>query len=92
VPTIKTPAAPAAAPKRKRSKIVKLRLRPELLTRFNKKRKLGVSDSDRPAKRQSLEPNVAMAKSGLVIIERHGGNVPQLLVRCRIGREKLPKD
>jgi transcription initiation factor TFIID subunit 2 len=98
VPTIKTPASAAPAPKPpkpKRSKIVKLSLRPELLARFTKKRKLAVNDSERPIKRQSLEPKGALkasAKSGLVKVERHSGQVPRFIVRLKIGREKLPSE
>jgi transcription initiation factor TFIID subunit 2 len=78
----------------KKSKIVKLRLRPDLLARFanegTRKRKLQVDDGDRPSKRQSLEPNGNGGKKGLVKIERTGGERPKLLVKMRIGRSKLP--
>jgi transcription initiation factor TFIID subunit 2 len=97
VPTIKTPH-PAPVSKQhkasKKSKIVKLRLRPDLLARFanegTRKRKLQVDDGDRPSKRQSLEPNGNGGKKGLVKIERTGGERPKLLVKMRIGRSKLP--
>lgn len=85
----------AATPKssKKKSKIVKLALRPELLARFNKKRKLASDDSERPSKRQSLEPNgllnrsgSASSKSGLVSVDRSGG---RLLLKMSLGRGKL---
>jgi len=98
VPVIKAPAPAPAPPKQKlkRSKVVKLGLRPELLTQFasegNKKRKLQVDDSDRPSKRQSLEPNGVLngsGKSGLVAVEKRG---ERLLVKMRIGVEHLPDE
>ncbi|OAL07695.1 hypothetical protein IQ06DRAFT_238860 [Phaeosphaeriaceae sp. SRC1lsM3a] len=107
IPTIKapTPSSSAssstiavAAPKPskpKKSKIVKLALRPDLLAQFasGKKRKLGVDDSERPSKRQSLEPNgvltaggAGIKKSGLVSVDRTGG---KLLVKMKFGKGKL---
>jgi transcription initiation factor TFIID subunit 2 len=95
VPTIKAPTpAPASAtpkpPKQKRSKIVKLSLRPELLARFKneRKRKLQVNDSDRPLKRQSLEPNGV--RNGLVQVDKYGGDKPRLIVKIKVGKGKLP--
>jgi transcription initiation factor TFIID subunit 2 len=68
-------------------------LRPELLARFNKKRKLGVDDSERPSKRQSLEPNGLLngsgggsKKSGVVSVDRSGG---RLLLKMSFGKGKL---
>jgi transcription initiation factor TFIID subunit 2 len=98
VPTIKAPTpAPAATPKsskQKRSKIVKMALRPELLVRFpsdgSKKRKLQVNDSDRPNKRQSLEPNgfnSSGGKSGLVSVDKSGiGEHARFIVKMRFGK------
>ncbi|KAH8732971.1 hypothetical protein GQ44DRAFT_766043 [Phaeosphaeriaceae sp. PMI808] len=100
IPTIKTPAPAAATPKPKpkKSKIVKLSLAPALLARFgkdtNKKRKLGVNESDRPNKRQSLEPSGVLksssGKKGLVVIEKSGGDKPKLIVKMKVGKEGLP--
>ncbi|KAF2831079.1 hypothetical protein CC86DRAFT_366553 [Ophiobolus disseminans] len=94
IPVIKAPPpAPAPPKQKKRTKIVKLRLRPALLARFtkDKKRKLQVDDSDRPSKRQSLEPNGVLragaAKSGLVAVEKRG---ERLVVKIRVGRDNLP--
>jgi transcription initiation factor TFIID subunit 2 len=99
VPVIKAPAATPAPPKQKskRSKIVKLRLRPELLARFesgvqgSKKRKLLGDDSERPSKRQSLEPNAVLnggkGGNGMVKVEKRG---ERLLLKIRVGRGKLP--
>lgn len=93
-PVIKapTPAASTASKqsKSKKSKIVKLRLSPEKLAKATsgeacKKRKLQVNDSERPAKRQSLEPSGAGRKTGLVKIERVGGEVPKLIVKIKLG-------
>jgi transcription initiation factor TFIID subunit 2 len=77
-------------PKQKRSKVVKLSLRPELLAQFKneRKRKLQVDDSDRPLKRQSLEPNGG--RSGLVQVNKYGGDKPTLIVKIKVGRAKLP--
>jgi transcription initiation factor TFIID subunit 2 len=92
VPTIKAPTPASATPKppkQKRSKVVKLSLRPELLARFTneRKRKLQVDD-DRPSKRQSLEPS----RSGLVKVEKSGGGDERkrLVVKIRVGKGKLP--
>ncbi|KAL5113695.1 Transcription initiation factor TFIID subunit 2 [Pleosporales sp. CAS-2024a] len=98
VPTIKTstPASASSgtpqAPKVKRSKIVKLRLRPEVLKRFTneRKRKLQVDDSDRPVKRQSLEPNGG--KNGRVQVERVGGERPKLIVKIKVGKAASLRD
>ncbi|KAF2026040.1 hypothetical protein EK21DRAFT_116242 [Setomelanomma holmii] len=99
IPVIKAPTpAPAAPkpPKSKKSKVVKLSLAPELLSRFandaSRKRKLQVANSERPNKRQSLEPNGAAmhGKSGLVRVEKHGGDRPKLMVKMKVGRGKLP--
>jgi transcription initiation factor TFIID subunit 2 len=100
VPTIKTSAPTSAAPrppKVKRSKVVKLRLRSEILARFtneaSKKRKLQVADSERPHKRQSQEPNgVSQRKSGLVSVEKRGGERPRLMVKMKVGKQNLPKE
>ncbi|KAH7076373.1 hypothetical protein BKA63DRAFT_281344 [Paraphoma chrysanthemicola] len=97
MPVIKAPT-PAAAPKQsksKKSKIVKLSLAPELLSRFanegTRKRKLQVADSERPNKRQSLEPNgAANGTSRLVRVEKHGGDRPKLMVKMKIGKARLP--
>jgi transcription initiation factor TFIID subunit 2 len=80
-------------PKVKRSKIVKLRLRPELLQRFTneKKRKLQVADSERPHKRQSQEPiGGSSRKNGLVTVDKRGGDRPRLMVKIKVGRKNLP--
>jgi transcription initiation factor TFIID subunit 2 len=89
--------APAASKqaKSKKSKLVKLSLAPELLSRFanegSRKRKLQVDDSERPNKRQSLEPNgVVNGKRQLVSVEKHGGDRPRLIVKMRLGKGKLP--
>ncbi len=100
------PAAPnppsVARPviKQKRSKIVKLRLPPRLLSRFtgeSKKRKLtsGTGDEDRASKRQSLEASSMLnsngpGKSGLVSVETGGSDRPRLLVKMKVGKGKLP--
>jgi transcription initiation factor TFIID subunit 2 len=87
--------------KQKRSKIVKLRLPPRLLSRLNgesKKRKLisGNGDDDRPSKRQSLEASSMLngngaGKSGLVSVEKGGGSdKPRLLLKMKVGKSKLP--
>jgi transcription initiation factor TFIID subunit 2 len=100
VPIIKTPAHAPAAPKQtkpKKSKIVKLTLAPDLLARFtndgSRKRKLQVDDSERPSKRQSLEPNGVLhganGKIGLVQVEKHGGDRPKLIVKMHFGKGKL---
>lgn len=84
--------ATAKPPRPKRSKIVKLRLAPELLARFaSKKRKIlsGAAGEERPFKRQSLELGGA-ARNRLVRVERYGGDEPVLMVKFRIGRERLP--
>ncbi|KAJ6197518.1 TATA-binding protein associated factor Taf2, partial [Bipolaris maydis] len=103
-PTASVPG-PVARPviKQKRSKIVKLRLAPRLLSRFTgdtKKRKLilgnGGNDDDRPLKRQSLETGVRVnggngtPKSGLVSVERGGSDRPRLVVKMKLGKGKLP--
>ncbi|KAJ6282435.1 transcription initiation factor tfiid subunit tsm1 [Bipolaris maydis] len=103
-PTASVPG-PVARPviKQKRSKIVKLRLAPRLLSRFTgdtKKRKLilgnGGNDDDRPLKRQSLETGVRVnggngtPKSGLVSVERGGSDRPRLVVKMKLGKSKLP--
>ncbi|KAL1644566.1 Transcription initiation factor TFIID subunit 2 [Didymella pomorum] len=82
----------------KRSKIVKLKLPSEKLaqlkTSSNKKRKLVNGGDDRPFKRQSVEPNGTMngaGNSGLVKIERSGGERPKLIVRMKVDRFKLPR-
>ena len=98
VPVIKAPMPAPAAPKQaksKKSKLVKLSLAPELLSRFanegSRKRKLQVDDSERPNKRQSLEPNgVVHGKSRLVSVEKHGGDRPRLIVKMKLGKGKLP--
>jgi transcription initiation factor TFIID subunit 2 len=98
IPTIKAPPPTSAAPrppKVKRSKVVKLRLRSELLARFpndaGKKRKLQVADSERPHKRQSQEPNGSShRKSGLVSVDKRGGDRPRLIVKMKVGRQNLP--
>ncbi|KAF1932211.1 uncharacterized protein M421DRAFT_98393 [Didymella exigua CBS 183.55] len=81
----------------KRSKIVKLKLPPEKLARLkngsNKKRKLVNGGDDRPFKRQSVEPNGMVngaGNTGLVKIERSGGEKPKLIVRMKVDRFKLP--
>ena len=90
VPVIKTPAPSPAPPKQKlkRSKIVKLNLRPELLRRFQgengKKRKLAVDESERPSKRQSLDPSVG--NSGLVRVEKGD---KRLMVKMKVDLSKL---
>ncbi|KAH5052301.1 transcription initiation factor TFIID subunit 2 [Parastagonospora nodorum] len=95
VPTIKapTPASSSATPKgpKQKRKIVKLFLRPELLARFtnDRKRKLQVDDSDRPLKRQSLEPKSGR-KTGLVQWDKYGGDKPRLIVKMKVGKGKLP--
>ncbi|XP_014560027.1 hypothetical protein COCVIDRAFT_23795 [Bipolaris victoriae FI3] len=111
-PTIVPPPRPSASVpgpvarpiiKQKRSKIVKLRLAPRLLSRFTgdtKKRKLiignGNGDNDRPLKRQSLETGVRVnggngtPKSGLVSVERGGSDRPRLVVKMKLGKGKLP--
>lgn len=83
--------------KAKKSKIVKLRLPSEVLVRFKngngKKRKLASGAEDRPFKRQSVEPNGLVngaANSGLVKIEKSGGDKPKLIVRMKVARFKLP--
>ncbi|KAL6159487.1 Transcription initiation factor TFIID subunit 2 [Exserohilum turcicum] len=110
-PTIVPPSRPAGAPphpaarpviKHKRSKIVKLRLPPRLLSRFTgepKKRKLIVNHGDdgRPIKRQSLDTGAyangnGTGKSGLVRVERGGADKPRLVVKLKVGRGKLPMD
>lgn len=56
-----------------------------------KKRKLQVNDSERPSKRQSLEPNGSGGKSGLVSIEKGGiGEVARLVVKMKIKGGRLP--
>jgi transcription initiation factor TFIID subunit 2 len=81
---------------KKRSKIVKLRLPPHLLSRFTKKRKLvlGNGDEERAAKRQSTEPgsllNGGGEKSGLVRVERGGADRPRLVLKMKVGRAGLP--
>jgi transcription initiation factor TFIID subunit 2 len=96
LPTIKAPPPASSAPrppKVKRSKIVKLRLRPELLQRFKneKKRKLQVADSERPHKRQSQEPiGGPSRKNGLVTVDKRGGDRPRLMVKIKVGRKNLP--
>jgi transcription initiation factor TFIID subunit 2 len=107
-PSVAPPARPAVAtpsastpkhPIKKRSKVVKLRLAPHLLSRFkngeSKKRKLITGDDERPFKRQSLEPNGVLngssnGKSGLVKVERSGGDRPKLVLRMKVGKGKLP--
>jgi transcription initiation factor TFIID subunit 2 len=80
----------------KRSRIVKLRLAPELLARFsndsNKKRKLLGDSNDRPFKRQSFDPhNTTNGSSG------SGGSKldrprerPKLIVKLKVGKGRLP--
>lgn len=101
-----TPAPRTAAPsasvakqvKHKKSKVVKLRLASALLSRFtnegSKKRKLQSGDEERPFKRQSLEPNGLLngagGKTGLVQVERHGGDSPKLIVKLSVGKAALP--
>jgi transcription initiation factor TFIID subunit 2 len=82
----------------KRSKIVKLKLPSEKLAQLknnsNKKRKLVNGGDDRPSKRQSVEPNGTTngaGNTGLVKIERSGGEKPKLIVRMKVARFKLPK-
>ncbi|KZM26342.1 hypothetical protein ST47_g2560 [Ascochyta rabiei] len=104
-PTAATPA-PRSTPvppkqgqsKVKRSKIVKLRLPPDVLAHFksgnSKKRKLQSGVDERPFKRQSVEPNGlgnGAANSGLVKVEKSGGEKPKLIVRMKIDRFKLPE-
>ncbi|CAO2657059.1 Nn.00g058620.m01.CDS01 [Neocucurbitaria sp. VM-36] len=106
VPPPSRPSAPVASTpkekKSKKSKVVKLRLAPDLLARFategSKKRKLhgGLAD-ERPFKRQSLEPKGVLngaggksGKSGLVTVEKYGGDRPRLLVKMSVGRGRLP--
>lgn len=83
--------------KPKKSKIVKLKLPSNVLVRFknasNKKRKLQGGSEDRPSKRQSVEPNGRIngaTNSGLVKVERSGGDKPKLIVRMKVDRFKLP--
>lgn len=93
-----TPAPPKQSQaKPKRSKIVKLKLPSDVLARFkngsNKKRKLQGDGEDRPFKRQSVEPNGLVngaATTGLVKVERSGGDKPRLIVRMKVNRFKLP--
>jgi transcription initiation factor TFIID subunit 2 len=68
-----------------------------MLARFkngsSKKRKLQGGGEDRPFKRQSVEPNGLIhgaANSGLVKVERSGGDKPKLIVRMKVDRFKLP--
>lgn len=82
----------------KKSKIVKLKLPSEKLAQLknsnNKKRKLVNGGDDRPFKRQSVEPNGLVngaGNTGLVKIERTGGEKPKLIVRMKIDRFKLPR-
>ncbi|KAF1840396.1 uncharacterized protein K460DRAFT_421354 [Cucurbitaria berberidis CBS 394.84] len=112
-PSVPPPSRPAAPPtstskekKSRKSKVVKLRLAPELLAKFanegSRKRKLQNGDDKRPFKRQSTEPNGLLngsgaaggksGKSGLVKVEKYGGDKPRLLVKMRVGRGALPKE
>ena len=84
--------------KPKRSKIVKLKLPSDVLAQFkssgSKKRKLQGGGEVRPFKRQSVEPNGLIngaANSGLVKVERYGGEKPKLIVRMKVDRFKLPR-
>jgi len=58
-----------------------------------KKRKLASPEDERPHKRQSLEPcggsGVSSEKTGLVKVERSGGDRVRMIVRMKIGRERL---
>lgn len=91
-------ASRQSQPKPRKSKIVKLRLPSEVLAQFKngngKKRKLAASAEDRPFKRQSVEPNGLVngaANTGLVKIERSGGDKKKLIVRMKVDRFKLPR-
>ncbi|KAH7399644.1 hypothetical protein BKA66DRAFT_452272 [Pyrenochaeta sp. MPI-SDFR-AT-0127] len=98
------PAAPSTSTsttkpaKHKKSKIVKLQLASTLLSRFandgSRKRKLQAGDDERPSKRQSLEPNGVLnsagGKTGLVRVERIGGDRPKLIVKMKVGKGALP--
>ncbi|KAH9879402.1 hypothetical protein J1614_002842 [Plenodomus biglobosus] len=93
-------------PRPKRSKIVKLRLPPSVLAALpndaGKKRKLAPPDHDRPSKRQSLEPHGtgsaaaaaaaanSGAKTGLVKVERSGGDRVRMIVKMKFSKGKLP--
>lgn len=84
--------------KSKRTKIVKLKLPSEKLAQLKnssgKKRKLVNGGDDRPLKRQSVEPNGLIngaANSGLVKIEKSGGEKPKLILRMKVDRFKLPR-
>lgn len=84
--------------KQRRSKIVKLKLPSEVLAQFkggsSKKRKLPGGSEDRPSKKQSVEPNGhthGTPNSGLVKIERSGGERPKLIVKMKVDRFKLPR-
>ncbi|KAJ4355180.1 Transcription initiation factor TFIID subunit 2 [Ascochyta clinopodiicola] len=93
-----TPVPPKQSQSKvKRSKIVKLKLSPDVLARFksgsSKKRKLQSGGDDRPFKRQSVEPNGlgnGAANSGLVKVEKLGGEKPKLIVKMKVDRFKLP--
>ena len=99
VPSPRPTATPSSAttPKQKKSKIVKLRVTPVILSRMTadlaKKRKLASPEDERPHKRQSLEPcggsGVSSEKTGLVKVERSGGDRVRMIVRMKIGRERL---
>lgn len=94
-----TPGPPKQSQsKPKRSKIVKLKLPSEVLAQFkngsSKKRKLQGGGEDRPLKRQSVEPNGLIngtANTGLVKVERSGGEKPKFIIRMKVDRFKLPK-
>jgi len=62
-----------------------------MLARFtnDRKRKLAADDSDRPLKRQSLEPSSGK-KTGLVQVVRAGGPNPKLICKLKVGVENLP--
>lgn len=62
-----------------------------MLARFtnDRKRKLAADDSDRPLKRQSLEPSSGK-KTGLVQVVRVGGLNPRLIIKLKVGEDKLP--
>ncbi|KAI8940036.1 hypothetical protein NX059_003758 [Plenodomus lindquistii] len=87
-------------PRPKKSKIVKLRVPSAKLAQItadaSKKRKLAPSEDEPAAKRPSLEPNGTGAalknaeKTGLVKVERSGGDRVRMIVKMKFSNGRLP--